>query len=233
MHTTLNGPELREAYERDGFCLVPHLFEQDECEEWKEEALRVLCEQQQTGKRVNTVYVGAAAASPLFYALASHPRLINLLRELMPEGIAFLSDKIVFKSRDHTFATPWHLDAAYWPNTRPKLSVWIALDAVSAENGALKVLPGSHRRDWLHRSSDGSMTNNEFTQVTTPDWNSDEERICELPQGGAIVFSDRLLHASCPNSAGADRYSLISTYHAPAPDEPFDLSFPARHVIAP
>jgi ectoine hydroxylase-related dioxygenase (phytanoyl-CoA dioxygenase family) len=110
--------------------------------------------------------------------------------------------------------------------------VWIALDAVREENGALKVLPGSHRRDWQHQSSDGSQSNHEFTQITTPDWDEAEERVCELPQGGVIVFSDRLLHASCPNSAGLDRYSLISTYHAPAADEPFDLPFAARHVIA-
>ena len=229
----LNVEQLQEAYERDGFCLLPQLFEQGECIEWKQEALRLLHEQQKSGKRAVTVYVGAAVASPLFYALASHPRLTAVLRALMPSGIAFLSDKIVFKSQEHVFATPWHMDAAYWPDTRPKLSVWIALDDVRADNGALKVLPGSHRQDWSHQSSDSSLTNREFTQVTAPEWNPEEERICELPQGSAIVFSDRLLHASCPNSAGVDRYSLISTYHAPAPDEAFDLLFPARHVIIP
>ena len=31
----------------------------------------------------------------------------------------------------------------------------------------------------------------------------------------------------------ADRFSLISTYHAPADDEEFDLQFAARHVIYP
>lgn len=228
MKTAEQGSGLREAYERDGYCVVPQLFAATECQTWKAEALRLLREYSRPSA---TVYVGAAAASPVFYGLASHPRLVEVLREIMPQGIAFLSDKIVFKSHRQTFATPWHCDAAYWPGTRPKLSVWIALDAVNQENGALKVLPGSHRRDWKHED-DGSQSNGEFTQNTKPDWDTVEERICELPQGGAIFFSDRLLHASYPNSAGLDRYSLISTYHAPAADEPFDLQFAARHVIS-
>lgn len=54
-----------------------------------------------------------------------------------------------------------------------------------------------------------------------------------LKRGGAIFFTDRLAHASCPNTAGVDRDTIISTDHAPAADEPFDLGFPARHVIVP
>ena len=218
----------REDYERDGYCVVPKLFEPAECQAWKGEALRVLREC--AGPR-STVYVGAAAASPSFYALASDPRLVAVLHELMPHGVAFLSDKIVFKSGTKKFATPWHYDAAYWPDTRPKLSVWIALNRVHETNGALKVLPGSHRRSWQNTEGDVAATNDEFPTVVAPQWNADEERICSLPQGGVIVFSDRLLHASCPNTDGGERYSLISTYHAPAPDEAFDQHFPARHVI--
>jgi ectoine hydroxylase-related dioxygenase (phytanoyl-CoA dioxygenase family) len=219
---------VREAYERDGYCIVPQLFNSAECQVWKDEALRVLREY--AGDR-STVYVGAAAVSPNFYSLASDPRLAAVLHELIPHGVAFLSDKIVFKSGTKKFATPWHYDAAYWPNTRPKLSVWIALDEVRETNGALKVLPGSHRRSWQNTAGDGAATNGEFPKVVTPAWNIAEERVCPLPQGGIIVFSDRLLHASCPNIDGGDRYSLISTYHAPADDEPFDEQFPARHVI--
>ena len=35
--------------------------------------------------------------------------------------------------------------------------------------------------------------------------------MCALPKGGALIFSDRLLHASTPNTAKTDRFSLIST----------------------
>jgi ectoine hydroxylase-related dioxygenase (phytanoyl-CoA dioxygenase family) len=222
------GPMLRTSFEQDGYCVLPYLFEASECQQWKDEALRVLRE---GANPAATVYVGAAAASSLFYTLASDERLLSVLREIMPQGIAFLSDKIVFKSHQQAFATPWHFDAAYWPGTRPKVSVWIALDAVDEQNGALKVLSGSHRRSWQPKVSDGSQSNYEFTQVIPQEWSNTEEIVCELPVGGVIVFSDRLLHASCPNTAGTDRYCLISTYHAPFPEEAFDLDFTARHTV--
>lgn len=221
--------ELASQYARDGFCVVPHLLSEEERRSLKAEAQRVLREH---GNGKATVFVGAATVSPLFYNLASHPKIVEVLGEIMPEGIAFLSDKIVFKSQAQRFATPWHKDAFYWRGTRPKLSVWMALDEVTAANGALKVLPGSHLRDWDALQSEGAQTNHEFINVVKETaWNPYEESICELPAGGAIFFSDGLLHASTPNESGADRFSLISTYHAPAADEEFDLQFMARHVI--
>ncbi len=71
---TLPEAGLRESYERDGYCVVPQLFEAPECRTWKDEALRVLSEH---AKPSATVYVGAAA-SPVFYALASHPQLMAI-----------------------------------------------------------------------------------------------------------------------------------------------------------
>jgi ectoine hydroxylase-related dioxygenase (phytanoyl-CoA dioxygenase family) len=219
---------LQQDFERDGFCVVPQLLSAEQCEQLKAEAQQVLHE---CGNEGATVFVGAAAASPMFYDLADDSRVVAILRELMGDGVAFLSDKIVFKSSKQTFATPWHCDAAYWPNTRPKISVWIALDEVSQSNGALKVLPRSHTRNWNHASGKGAGDRNEFENNVVPNWDSREEFICTLPQGGAIFFSDRLLHASCENTIGTDRFSIISTYHAAVEDEPFDLHFSARHVV--
>jgi hypothetical protein len=39
------------------------------------------------------------------------------------------------------------------------------------------------------------------------------------------------VHGSTPNTAGKDRYAIISTYQAPGADEAFDLGFPARKVL--
>jgi ectoine hydroxylase-related dioxygenase (phytanoyl-CoA dioxygenase family) len=220
------------AYERDGYVVVPELLSPAECDELKVEALRVMREH---ANPKATVYVGAAAASARFYRLADDSRILGVLRQLMPNGVMFLSDKLVFKSATQKFPTPWHIDYFYWRHTRPKLSVWIPLDDSLAANGTLKVVPGSHTRDWnAHQPGDLGATNHEFGNVIqNQTWPPEAEVTCELKRGGAIFFSDRLAHASCPNTAGLDRYAIISTYHAPADEEPFDRQFPARHLIAP
>ena len=217
---------LSEQYERDGFLVVPDVLDSAECALLKAEGLKVLSQHAKPG---STVYVGAAVASALFYRLASNARIVRVLHSIMPDGIMFMSDKLVFKSGVQPKATPWHCDSAYWRNTRPKLSVWIALDDVTAQNGTMRVLPGGHHQDWQHSSpAQGEEFGNRIQDLK-------EENVitCEMKAGSALFFSDRLPHSSTPNSNGKDRYAIISTYHAPAPDEEFDTHFAARHVIVP
>jgi ectoine hydroxylase-related dioxygenase (phytanoyl-CoA dioxygenase family) len=49
------------------------------------------------------------------------------------------------------YETPWHQDGHYWP-IRPlaNCTVWVALEPSTAENGCLRVIPGSHAAQRLH-----------------------------------------------------------------------------------
>jgi ectoine hydroxylase-related dioxygenase (phytanoyl-CoA dioxygenase family) len=225
----LSPASLAERYERDGFAILPDVLSAVECDRLKTEARRVLAEHAQPG---SSVHVHVAAVSEPYRALAADPRLVGPLREVMPHGVMFLSDKIVYKSPDKKFATPWHIDCFYWRNTRPKLSVWIPLDDATAANGTLTVVPGSHKKDW--RMVKMGLPSGDFQyEITGGDWREGDVVTCAIKRGTAIIFSDRLVHGSTPNTAGQDRYAIISTYHAPALDEPFDLDFPARKVLVP
>ncbi len=220
---------LAEKFERDGFAVVPDLISAEECDKLKTEARRML---DSSGKPGTSVHLHMAATSPLFRSLAEDVRVVDALREVMPHGVMFLSDKIVYKSADKTFATPWHIDCFYWRNTRPKLSVWIPLDDAAAENGTLTVVPGSHRKDWKMVKM-GLPSGDFVNEISNADWREGDIVTCGIKRGTGIIFSDRLVHGSTSNTAGKDRYAIISTYHAPAADEPFDLDFPARKVLVP
>lgn len=220
---------LANQFQAQGFVLVENLLTADECGALKTEAERVLREHAKNGR---TVFVGAAAVSSLFYQFASDARLTEVLRQLLPEGVMFLSDKIVFKTSQYRFATPWHQDESYWKYTRPKISTWVALDDVTEQNGAMKVLPGSHARLWAHQDAGGAGTNGEFVNVISElEADVTGELVCAMKVGSVLFFSDRLVHSSYPNISGQERYALIGTYHSLAEDEPFDLQFSARHAL--
>jgi hypothetical protein len=190
-----------ERFARDGFLIVPDLITPAECDRLKAEARRVL---DTLGKPGASVHLHMAMASPLFRALADDPRVIGPLRDIMPHGIMFLSDKIVYKSADKTFATPWHIDCFYWRNTRPKTSIWIPLDDATAANGTLTVVPGSHRKDW--KMVKKGLANGEFhDEISNADWREGDIVTCAIKRGTGIIFSDRLVHGSTSNTAGTDR----------------------------
>jgi ectoine hydroxylase-related dioxygenase (phytanoyl-CoA dioxygenase family) len=219
--------DLAARYDRDGFVIVPDLFSAEECDRLKSEARTVLDTRAKPGA---SVHVHVSVGSPVFRALAEDPRVVDVLKPIMPQGVMFLSDKIVYKSASKTFATPWHIDFFYWRNTRPKLSVWIPLDDATAENGTLTVIPGSHKRDW-HMVKIGLPSGDFQYEINNGTWRDGDIVTCGIKRGSVIVFSDRLVHGSTRNTTGKDRYAIISTYHSPASDEPFDLDFPARKVL--
>ncbi|MFT3676077.1 MAG: phytanoyl-CoA dioxygenase family protein [Chitinophagaceae bacterium] len=70
-------------------------------------------------------------------------------------------------------------------------TVRLHLDNTTAENGALKVIPGSHRK--------GICRNGGI------DWSSEDEAICEVPAGGMMLMKPLLLHSSARSTNDQQR----------------------------
>jgi len=211
---------MRERYERDGFLVLEDLFDAAEAEALKREARRLLGvggsepvvdQAAVEGFRKHGVFVGLAASSPAFGEAARHPRIVAVLREVLGDSVVFLSDKAVYKDATTDFGSPWHQDWPYWKGSH-KVSVWIALDAATRENGCLKVIPGSHHQGELAHTGEAADGLGFDNRLAADMLDEAEAVTLELPAGGAVVFHDLLFHASHPNSSGRDRWALISTY---------------------
>jgi hypothetical protein len=213
------------TWNTEGFIVMPDVLSPEECRIFKAEALQILRDHAKPGA---TVYLGCSAISGNFARLAERPQILEMLKLLLPGGIEFMSDKLVYKKPGKDFPTPWHIDEWYWKNTRPKISVWISFDDASAESGTLTVVPGSQRRQWARKHGEG--INNEFVFAIDHDIPDEDIVVCNIKAGTAIIFPDLLLHGSTPSQGRNERYAIISTYHAPG-HEPYDDQFPARRVL--
>jgi phytanoyl-CoA hydroxylase len=217
--------DIAREFEENGFAVVRGMFTAAEVAEFKQETLRLL----ETHPAHAGVFVGLAANSERFRNLARDPRLLDALEPIIGPDIEFLSDKVVFKSASTDYGSPWHQDWLYWEGQH-KISVWIALDLATPENGCLKMLPGSHRQAVVH---DGvSPDGRSFGHRLRPDA-VDESKAVVLPcePGDAVLFHDLTLHSSFPNSSGRDRWSVISTYRsASEPDIDYSWSV-AKEVV--
>lgn len=82
----------------------------------------------------------------------------------------------------------------------------IHLDETNENNGALRVIPGSHQRE-IYRAADIN-------------WQQETEETCSVPQGGVMVMKPLLLHASGRTVNGKNRRVLhieLSNLELPAP----------------
>lgn len=227
------GSQWGRVFAQDGFLKVEGLFSSGEVSAFKQQIQRILeAARAQPGASVATdgVFVGLAARSEFFRQVAQEPRLLDVLETILGPNIEFLSDKAVFKGADVEYGSPWHQDWPYWQGAH-KVSVWIALDPATPQNGCLKMLPGSHR-EAAHHEDVAAPEGEGFSLRVRPDAVA-ESRAVAVPAapGDAIFFHDLTLHASFPNRSGADRWALISTYRsASEPDHAYDWAVAAQVV---
>ena len=92
--------------------------------------------------------------------LAMSTEIIALVEGLIGPDIAILTTRILSKPASTGRPVPWHQDAYYWPlEPRQAISFWLAVDEVTEENGAMRVLPGSHRAGLLEHVHIGKGAN--------------------------------------------------------------------------
>lgn len=108
--------------------------------------------------------------------------------------------------------TNWHRDIRYWSFQREDLvSVWFALGKEEVDNGALWLVPGSHRMAFdadrfdeakFFRADHAENARIIGTAVSPP-----------LEPGDAVLFHCNTLHSAGKNLSDAVKFSLVYTYH--------------------
>ena len=163
---------------------------------------------------------------PEVVALAHADRLLGLIRPHLSGHPRPVRAIYFDKSPDANWLVPWHQDLTLavrenvptegfgpWsvkdgvPHVQPPISlleqmltIRLHLDAADASNGALRVLPGSHR---LGRLSADQITEQRSERGET---------VCSAPAGAGMLMRPLLLHASSRSSHPGHRRVLHIEY---------------------
>lgn len=121
------------------------------------------------------------------------------------DKVNLLFDQILVKEPDTSTPTAWHQDYTYWPIAGEQVStLWLALDPVTYESGAVEYVRGSHRwnQKFLAISFDPSQTyEEELPEVPDIENNRSDYDIVsfELEPGDCTIHHGLLLHGAQPN----------------------------------
>lgn len=107
-------------------------------------------------------------------------------------------------------ATSWHQDRRYWRYTDDNLvSIWLALDNESSENGVLEFIPGSHRMKFKPDQFDEKEY---FREHTVENSKLIAQKVSiALEKGDIIIFHALLLHRANKNNTEKTKISFVYT----------------------
>lgn len=144
----------------------------------------------------------------------------GLARQLVRAPQVLLMEDNVVVKQPHTHTVPWHQDFSYWPLEKPRaVTVWIALDDVGPDNGAMRVVPGSHFTD-EHLPVSFADASAFMTSRRLPELPQDPEARglpvlnYEMSAGECGFHHPMVWHGSTPNATGGARCALVLRYVA-------------------
>ena len=152
--------------------------------------------------------------APAFLDLARDAEILDLVEGAIGPDIILWSSHLFCKPAGAGREVPWHQDGHYWP-IRPlaTCSVWVALDDVTLENGAMGWVPGSHASQQLYTHHSDSRDELALNQVLDPGQVDLERARYNVLEAGQLSLHDvYLTHGSEPNRSARRRAGFVCRY---------------------
>jgi len=201
-----------DRFDTEGFLFLPEVFSRHEAALLRREAEHVFALDREEVWRESSGTARTAFAAHTynegFRRLGRHPRLIEPVTQILGGPVYMHQYKVNAKAAFDGEVWQWHQDYGTWrrddemPEPRA-MNIAVFLDDVTAANGPLLFIPGSHKHGVLEAGHDLKTT-------SYPLWTLDRETVTRLaerggcvaptgPAGSILLFSSLLVHASPPN----------------------------------
>jgi ectoine hydroxylase-related dioxygenase (phytanoyl-CoA dioxygenase family) len=206
--------EIKRAIQDDGFAIIDEVLDEGTLAKL-EVALRLVGESDSSLRRRETVFAvrNLLALVPEVAELAESQAIRQLVEPALGDNFLPVRGILFDKVRGANWRVPWHQDVTIAVQSRVEsdgygpwstkagvlhvqpparvlenmVSLRLHLDPCGERNGALRVIPGSHR-------------SGRITADAIPEFRDRfGEHVCALERGGALIMRPLLLHASSPS----------------------------------
>lgn len=210
--------EQRRRLDEDGFFVLDNVFASPEMDEVAqrieslqrrhEEQLRAQGGTQGISRADEITFTShLAEQDESIRAFCARPEFVAITTQILGPDIDLYWNQSVFKQPEGTKEFPWHQDDGYTAvEPSPYLTLWLALNDATPENGCISVLPGSHTRGVVpHHSSPIGL-------VCYSNDAPDQGVRVPVPAGSMAVFWSRTFHKSGPNTSIGPRKAYVIQY---------------------
>lgn len=155
----------------------------------------------------------------IYSAIVRSKSIVDTCERIMGDEVYHFHHKMMLKEPRVGGAWEWHQDYGYWYLQQKvlfpdMLSVAVAVDRASKENGCMQLLKKSHKCGRLHHGMTGEQTGAREEEVNAlMDFYKLEKVYAELDPGDTLFFHCNTLHRSDQNRSENPRWTLICCYN--------------------
>jgi phytanoyl-CoA hydroxylase len=144
--------------------------------------------------------------------LIGDDRLLDIAQAFVGPDITLFASHYISKPAYSGQAVLWHQDGAFWPLEPMKVvTLWLAVDHSTPENGCVRVIPGSHKTDFA-AMRDNTEVDNVLGKEIAVDVDESQAADMVLAPGDVEVHHPNIVHGSNANTSPHRRCGLTIRY---------------------
>ena len=194
----------RQAYDKDGFVMIPSLFDAEEISLMRQAmeqdpALKQsLYERRDAQGKATRIALWNEPGDSVYGLAARSERVADTIEDMLGAEVYHYHSKLTAKEPFDGGAWEWHQDYGYWYHNGclfPHMaSVMVALDRADRHNGCLQVIRGSHQAGRInHSTGPGEQVGAEMERVNQM-LNEMDLVYAEMAPGDGLFFHSNVMH---------------------------------------
>lgn len=229
MNTQLSNEQIRQ-YREQGFLQVNDFLSASELDPWRAVVAESVTRRGDTvilgldAEKTKKAQSGDDAFAKVFKQRvnlwvdnrAMRPLMVNAALGKMAaelagvDGIRIWHDQALIKE-PWANATAWHKDCPYWSFHSPNaLTIWIALEDATFQNGCLYFLPGTHR-DGSYRNANLTVNMDSIFEAY-PEYRKSPSVSVPLRAGSCTFHNGLTIHGAGPNMTPGWRRAMTCAF---------------------
>jgi non-heme Fe2+,alpha-ketoglutarate-dependent halogenase len=200
-----------ERYRRDGFYFPIPVLASSEAREYRRRLEAV--EAEHGGALTAEIRQKPHLLFTWLADLVRHPAILDAVEDVLGPNLLVWSTSFFIKAPHDSAFVSWHQDATYWGLSEPDVvTAWVAFTEATVENGAMRMVPGSHGEQLTHR--DTFAANNLLSRGQEIAVEVDEARGVDivLRAGEMSLHHVRMVHGSPANRSDDRRIGFAIRY---------------------
>jgi ectoine hydroxylase-related dioxygenase (phytanoyl-CoA dioxygenase family) len=206
---TTNRAATLANYDRDGYAIFRGVIDADLVRETSDHIAWLL--EKNPERTPELLTQDLITDDPFWVRLISDDRLLDIAELFVGPNIGLFASHYLVKPPFTGKEVRWHQDAAFWPlEPMEVVTLWLAIDESTPENGCVKLVPGSHKNE-IKDMHPTDMTDVLGSEISVDVDERDAVNMVLQP-GDVEVHHPMMYHGSTANRSPKRRAGLTIRY---------------------